>query len=138
MVDELATNPLSRHVFVSFGTKPQAPVQKQVAVFLMHHSRPRCHTLGATFMLNVGHGSTSNYRERVTRAIRLQRDVYIKWPSRERKAELSLKHGPIFGSCVGAVDGSILEFAEKPSVHRIFYYSGRKGIYGVSSSMILF
>jgi len=118
-------------VFQSTGTKPQRPVEVQLATFLRTYGGTRKHHLEGALSCNIGEGTTILYTDRVIEALGDLAGQYIHWPDEARRAEIRAAFGDMgFPGAIGAVDGSLIQFADKPLTDAIYYYC-RKKFYGV-------
>lgn len=120
-------------VFQSTGTKPQRPVEIQLATFLRLYGGTRQHHLAGALSCNVGAGTTFLYVDRVVEALGDLSGDFVRWPNELRRAEIRDAFSEMgFPGAIGAVDGSLIQFADKPATDAIYYYC-RKKFYGVRS-----
>ncbi|KAK4701021.1 nuclease HARBI1, partial [Phenoliferia sp. Uapishka_3] len=134
----LSTDERCAFIFQSKGRKPQKPVYIQLAAFLFYHGRTNAHHLLVSFPLDLGHGSPTNYRRRVCLALRLIKESFVKWPSKAKRARQAEDFGASgFVGVLGAVDGTLIEFFEQPSVDGSYYYTARKSFYGLNVQVIV-
>jgi hypothetical protein len=130
VVGLLSHNP----IFQSRGRRPQRHVKYQLGCFLVRYGALGSDTLGTAQKLSIGFGTVFLYCNRVRRALRELRPSFIGWPSPERKLAIKthIKDVSGFSRCLGAGDGSLINFDEIPKDDGPHFMS-RKKRFGVSS-----
>jgi hypothetical protein len=118
-------------VFQSTGKKPQHPVEVQLAVFLQLYSGTEKHHLDGALNCNVGAGTTFLYVNCVVEALGDITGDFVRWPDESCQAEVREAFSDMgFPGSIGAVDGSLIQFADKPPTDAIYYWCQKK-FYGV-------
>jgi hypothetical protein len=80
----------------------------------------------------TGSGTSFIYLDRVAYAFLLLKNDFIKWPTFARRREIRLAFASRgFGGALGAVDGMLIQFTQKPHQDGIYYYC-RKKFYGIN------
>lgn len=103
-------------IFQPLRGRPQRHVKYQLGCFLIRYGSIGSDTLGTAQKLSIGFGTVFLYCKRVCRALRELRRQYIGWPSPERKLVIKthIKNVSGFSRCLGAGDGSLINFDEIP------------------------
>jgi hypothetical protein len=130
VVGLLARNP----IFQPHRGRPQRHVKYQLGCFLIRYGAMGSDTLGTAQKLSIGFGTVFLYCNRGRRALRELRSSFIGWPSPERKLAIKthIKDVSGFSRCLGAGDGSLINFDEIPKEDGPHYMS-RKKRFGVNS-----
>jgi len=108
-------------------SKPQKPVDVQLATFLMFNGGTNTNCDSLLLRLGVAKGLVINYRDCVVAAVEDMRDEVIRWLSdAEKKATKA--HFAKFGfpDCVGVVDGSLISLLYWPSDDPMAYRTRQK------------
>src|SRR5262249_28650687 len=94
-------------VFLPTGTKPQAPVEKQFAVFLRRIGT-NGEIWGIASLFGIAEGTTVRYCERVMTAIRALVQEYVVWPREDYRDEVHTGFSEIAGfpSVIDCIDGT--------------------------------
>ncbi|KAF8989631.1 hypothetical protein BDZ89DRAFT_974674, partial [Hymenopellis radicata] len=79
VVAQLSQNP----IFQSRGSKPQRPVDIQLATFLIRYGTQGSDVTGTSMKVGIGYGTVLLYCYRVTRALRELRDRFVNFPNEE-------------------------------------------------------
>jgi hypothetical protein len=96
------------------------------------------HHLNAARECNIGAGTVFLYVDRVIEALRSLAHIFVQWPNRARQKEIRgtfSKFG--FPGAIGAIDGSLIQLADKPPKDAIYYYT-RKKYYAVRGGSSVF
>ncbi|KAJ7330889.1 hypothetical protein DFH08DRAFT_1084032, partial [Mycena albidolilacea] len=115
--------------------KPQQHVKYQLGCFLIRYGMVGSDTLGTAQKLSLGFGSVFNYCYRVRRAIRELRPQYLGWPTAERKHIIatSIEDVSGFPKCLGAGDGSLIFFLERP-LQQGYHFMTRKKQFNIQAT----
>jgi hypothetical protein len=83
-------------------------------------------------------GSVDNYTRRVIAAVCRLTRKYLKWPSEQERDEIKHTIGreSIFFDCIGFMDGTLIPFAYRPTVHGASDFFSRKHRYGMNALVI--
>jgi len=129
LVFDLLTTRLSHNPrFTSANkSKPQKPVDVQLATFLMFNGGTNTNCDSLLLRLGVSKGSVINYCDRVVAAVEDMREEIIRWPTdaekRETKAHFA-KFG--FPDCVSVVDGCLIPLLYWPTDDPMAYRTCQK------------
>jgi hypothetical protein len=82
-------------------------------------------------------GSVENYTNRCIFAILDIEKDFVMWPTASERINIKRRAHPDdpFRNCVGYVDGTIIELAAAPVIHKEDYWM-RKLVYGVNSLLV--
>jgi hypothetical protein len=88
-------------------------------------------------MFGISKGCFRNYVDRVTEKILLHKETTLFWPGEEERKEISgqIQNKFLFQNCVGFIDGTLVPFERKPSIHGEDYYC-RKGFYALNIQVV--
>lgn len=82
--------------------------------------------------MSIGDGTVILYCRRVVRALRMLRGRFVGFPTEEEQQISMLRIYKAIGfiGCIGSLDGSLIQFDDKPMVNGEEML-GRKGFFGV-------
>jgi hypothetical protein len=119
----------SNPVFHNDSRHPQAPVSLQLIVFL---NRLGFDGNGASVNRNaifcgVSVGAVDMYCNRCIIAIEQLIQKYVTWPDFQERKQISQRFGAKYGipNCVGIVDGTPINMADKPKIDGEVYWSSK-------------
>ena len=122
------TNFIRSHpVFSSQGSKPQACVELQLAVFLF-----RLGSTGSLFEVcsrfGIGEGTVILYTKRVIQAIISKKKKFVKWPTSEERQRVHEGFESLGGlkNVIGAVDETYIPMRNAPSKDPEVYFTRKK------------
>jgi hypothetical protein len=124
VVGILAHNP----IFQPYRGHPQHHIKYQLGCFLIHYGAIGSDTLSTAQKLSIGFGTVFLYCKRVRCALWELRPHFIGWPSSERKVAIKthIKNVSGFSRCLGAGDGSLVNFDEIPIQEGPHFMSQKK------------
>ena len=109
----------------------------QLATFLGAYGGTRKHHRDGALSCNVSEGTTFLYIDRVVEALGDLAGEYIRWPDETRRTDIRSAFAEMgFPGAIGAIDGSLIQFAERPFTDAIYYYC-REKFYGVSILLLV-
>lgn len=135
--DELVTRIGTHEVFVSSGSRPQLPVDEQLAIALKRFGNfgSNASVEAVAQWAGVSAGMVVKATRRVMEAVLALHDQYIHWPSAEEKEDAkqwvedaackAWRDGWVF------VDGTLVPLADKPGYHGEAYFD-RKSNYSLN------
>ena len=103
-------------IFQSRGSKPQASVELQLAIFLRRlGSKDDIVNICSRF--GVSEGTIILYVNRIMKAIRNKKSVFVQWPRNDKRAAVHTGFQAIggFQNVIGAIDGTHFILNEAPA-----------------------
>ena len=135
IVDKISNHP----VFAVRTKKPQVSVKHQFLVALGRLSfdgnGSSLWSVGSDF--GVGEGTVNVYVTRVVRALLSLELEVISWPNTAEKVAIKerIEEKSRFPSCVGLIDGTLVDLNWKPELHGEDYFT-RKGTYALNVMLV--
>jgi len=85
----------------------------------------------------ISHGSVEKYTDRVLKAILKLQHQFITWPNKTERKEISRRFAHYHGmpDCIGVVDGTPVNLAQKPHIDGEVYFS-RKSRYCINLQLV--
>ena len=123
------------------GKKKQAPVLYQLMVFFLKYIGTEGNGASNSNQrqtFGISYGSATNYRKRVTIAIRSFSKEYVYWPDKDERDQIGREINRLFNfpHCVGIADGTLFPLGFEPETIDAPDYSGRKYGYSLSTMII--
>lgn len=117
----------SHSVFQPTGTKPQAPVELQLAIFLRRIGS-KDEIFGICSRYGIAEGTVYLYCKRVMIAILSLKHELIKWPTGELRKMVHLGFNKIggFNNVIGAIDGTHIILGNAPLKQPEIYWNRKK------------
>lgn len=126
-------------IFKSTGTKEQQPVWVQLLVTLERFGFDgNAGSVGKIARsMGIGNGTVVLYTNRVMEALLCLKQNYIKWPNSSGRKRISnyFEEKHKLKGCVGVVDGTLVNFCQKPFIDSETYWS-RKQRYSMNLQIV--
>ena len=114
-------------IFQNGGSKPQAPVELQLAIFLRRlGSKDDIESICSRF--GVSEGTIILYVNRIMKAIRNKKSMFIQWPRNDKCVAVHTGFQTIggFQNVIGAIDGTHFILNEAPAQDPTAFFTRKK------------